>query len=92
MSSAIYFPVASKEVLSALYVGKSIKDVPTPAAVMNVAAASANCERMLRACRDLDLGWRAHVKTHKVSLKRGENRRAATTPPLLCLFIQGIAD
>ena len=90
MSSAIYFPVASKEVLSALYVGKSIKDVPTPAAVMNVAAASANCERMLRACKDLDLGWRAHVKTHKVSLKRGQNRLAATPPPLLCLLIQGI--
>ena len=66
MSSAIHFPGASKEVLSALYVGKSIKDIDTPAAVMNVAAAEANCERMLDACKSLGLGWRAHVKTHKV--------------------------
>ena len=47
--------------------GKSIGDVPTPAAVLNVSAARRNCDRMLQACEQLDLGWRAHVKTHKVS-------------------------
>ncbi|KAH8893035.1 hypothetical protein GQ53DRAFT_840756 [Thozetella sp. PMI_491] len=67
MSSIVQFPVVPKEVLASFYVGKSIRDVPTPAAIMNVAAAKANCERMLNACDSLGLGWRAHVKTHKTA-------------------------
>lgn len=47
------------------HVGASIRDVPTPAAVINVAAARRNCDAMLQACEALGLGWRAHVKTHK---------------------------
>lgn len=66
MAFDIFYPTASKEALSGLYLGKSIRDVPTPAAVINVAAARRNCERMLQACKSLQLGWRAHVKTHKV--------------------------
>lgn len=68
MSSTVFYPTSPKEALAALYVGKSIRDVPTPAAVIDVAAARRNCERMLQACKSLDLGWRAHVKTHKVFL------------------------
>lgn len=66
MSSLIFYPTSPKEALVKEFVGKSIADVPTPAAVMNVAAARRNCERMLEAAKKLDLGWRAHVKTHKV--------------------------
>lgn len=66
MSSADLYPTSPKDALAALYVGKSIRDVPTPAAVINVAAARRNCARMLQACEQLGLGWRAHVKTHKV--------------------------
>lgn len=66
MSSLIFYPTSPKEALVKEFVGKSIADVPTPAAVMNVAAARRNCERMLEAVKKLDLGWRAHVKTHKV--------------------------
>ncbi|RFU76930.1 alanine racemase domain-containing [Trichoderma arundinaceum] len=65
MSSLIFYPTSPKEALVKEFVGKSIRDVPTPAAVMNVAAARRNCERMLEAVKKLDLGWRAHVKTHK---------------------------
>ncbi|UKZ87347.1 uncharacterized protein TrAFT101_003155 [Trichoderma asperellum] len=65
MSSLIFYPTSPKEALVKEFVGKSIADVPTPAAVMNVAAARRNCERMLEAAKKLDLGWRAHVKTHK---------------------------
>ncbi|KAK5995341.1 D-serine dehydratase [Cladobotryum mycophilum] len=65
MSSAIFYPTSPKEALLQEYAGKSIRDVPTPAAVINVAAVRRNCERMLQTVKDLNLGWRAHVKTHK---------------------------
>ncbi|KAK2602032.1 hypothetical protein QQS21_004459 [Conoideocrella luteorostrata] len=65
MSSTELFPTSPKDVLAKLYLGKSIRDVPTPAAVINVAAVKRNCERMLQTCDKLGLSWRAHVKTHK---------------------------
>ncbi len=66
MSSLTYYAASPREALVAEYVGKSIRDVPTPAAIINVAAVRRNCSRMLEACKSLNLGWRAHVKTHKV--------------------------
>lgn len=67
MSSVELYPTSPKNVLSQ-HIGKSIRDVPTPAAVINVAAIRRNCERMLQTCDKLGLDWRAHVKTHKVRL------------------------
>lgn len=67
MSSTIFYPSTPKDELVKAYVGKSITEIPTPAAVINVAAVRRNCQRMLEACTSLQLGWRAHVKTHKVS-------------------------
>lgn len=66
MASTPLFPPSPKDELTRLFVGKSIRDVPTPAAVMDVAVARQNCDRMLVACKSLQLSWRAHVKTHKV--------------------------
>lgn len=66
MSSLTYYPSSPREALVAEYVGKSIRNVPTPAAIINVAAVRRNCSRMLEACKSLNLGWRAHIKTHKV--------------------------
>ncbi|PHH89312.1 hypothetical protein CDD83_6301 [Cordyceps sp. RAO-2017] len=60
-----FYPTSPKEALVAAYVGQSIRHLPTPAVVLNVAAARRNCQRMLQACDKLRLGWRAHVKTHK---------------------------
>ncbi|CAM1504548.1 Fc.00g021390.m01.CDS01 [Cosmosporella sp. VM-42] len=65
MSSTVFYPPSPKDALRALYLGKSIREVPTPAAIINVAAVRRNCERMLSACESLGLEWRAHVKTHK---------------------------
>ncbi|KAJ4150404.1 hypothetical protein LMH87_011156 [Akanthomyces muscarius] len=65
MSSLTYYPASPREALVAEYVGKSIHNVPTPAAIINVAAVRRNCGRMLEACKSLNLGWRAHIKTHK---------------------------
>ncbi|KAH9903750.1 putative serine dehydratase domain-containing protein [Xylariomycetidae sp. FL2044] len=61
------FPCPPKDRLSELYVGKDIRDVPTPAAILDVAVVKRNCERMLDACDSLNLQWRAHLKTHKTA-------------------------
>jgi len=51
-------------------VGKQLWDteysIPSPAAILDLAKIETNCERMLRTVERLDLGWRPHVKTHKV--------------------------
>ncbi|TWU76015.1 hypothetical protein ED733_007162 [Metarhizium rileyi] len=60
MSSTALYPTPPKDVL-AQFIGKSIRHVPTPAAVINVAAVRRNCERMLQACVKLGLDWRAHT-------------------------------
>ncbi|KAG5941415.1 hypothetical protein E4U53_007407 [Claviceps sorghi] len=65
MSSHQLYPSSPRQVLAERYLGKSLGDIPTPAAVINMAAVRRNCERMLQTCDRLGLGWRAHVKTHK---------------------------
>ncbi|KAG6037830.1 hypothetical protein E4U41_004699 [Claviceps citrina] len=77
MTLADLHPSSPRQMLAELYLGKSLHDVPTPAAVINIAAVRRNCERMLQTCDRLGLGWRAHVKTHKTveiaQLQVGEN-------------------
>lgn len=69
MATIILYPSLNKEDLRKVFVGRSIKDVPAPAAVLDVSKVKRNCSDMLEAVRDLNFGWRAHIKTHKVSLK-----------------------
>lgn len=59
---------ALKDLLQARFVGKSLHDVGTPAVVLDLAKIEANCNLMLEAVEKLGLGWRAHIKTHKVGL------------------------
>ena len=47
-------------------VGKHLRDMPTPAAVVDRAVVQRNCEQMLDACSALQVYFRPHVKTHKV--------------------------
>jgi hypothetical protein len=67
-SSFSPYPLTSESELKKLYVGKSLGDVevPTPAAVIDLPIAKRNCDLMLDAVEKLGVGWRAHVKTHKV--------------------------
>ena len=70
MSSISSIPrgaLASEEELRKYYIGKSIDEVPTPAAVLDVAIVKRHCHAMLRTVKDLGIGFRAHIKTHKVS-------------------------
>lgn len=57
----------SREDLCQAFVGRKLRDVPAPAAILDRAVVRRNCDRMLGACRDLKVGFRAHTKTHKVS-------------------------
>jgi D-serine deaminase-like pyridoxal phosphate-dependent protein len=46
--------------------GKNLDEVDPPAAVLDLAKLEVNCRRMFDTVVQLGLGWRAHVKTHKV--------------------------
>ncbi|KAI7763618.1 hypothetical protein LZL87_010673 [Fusarium oxysporum] len=54
------------EELRQFYVGNSIHDAPKPAVIIDRARVDRHCQSMLRAVKTLGLGFRAHVKTHKV--------------------------
>ncbi|KAI9753169.1 MAG: hypothetical protein M1835_001023, partial [Candelina submexicana] len=60
------YPLASKEALRSKYVGKSLSDIPMPAAIIDVSVVSKNCNRMLEAIHSLGVEFRPHVKTHKI--------------------------
>lgn len=61
------WPQPDGEKLRAKYVGTDIKHLDGPAAILDLAIMKRNCEFMLKMLETLQVGWRAHVKTHKVS-------------------------
>lgn len=63
---ASLYSIASKDDLRKEFVGKSLNEVATPAAVLDLSKIKSNCNRMLEAVEMLGFGWRAHIKTHKV--------------------------
>jgi hypothetical protein len=66
MATTSLYPIPTKKELQKRFVGKSLKDVEGPAAVLDIGKLKNNCLRMLEAVDSLDFGWRAHIKTHKV--------------------------
>jgi len=66
-SAPSFYLSPSKAALQLQYVGKNVKDIPAPAAVLDLAPIRRNCKAMLEATKALGLGFRAHVKTHKVN-------------------------
>ena len=81
MDATSFYPLPTKEELVKEFVGKSIKDVPAPAAILDVSKAKNNCKNMLEACDRLEFGWRAHIKTHKVGLNRSSHAPLAFFEP-----------
>ncbi|KKK23485.1 hypothetical protein P175DRAFT_0452606 [Aspergillus ochraceoroseus IBT 24754] len=57
---------ASQQELREFYVGKDVGDVPKPAIVLDAAIIKRHCEAMLRTV-ELNVGFRAHVKSHKTT-------------------------
>lgn len=66
MAHVQHYPLSERELLLKEFVGKSIKEVATPAAVLDLSKTKRNCTRMLQAVKTLGFGWRVHIKTHKV--------------------------
>ncbi|KAK6374315.1 hypothetical protein LTR64_002424 [Lithohypha guttulata] len=61
------YPLPDRASLSSAYVGKTLKDVPLPSAVLDLAKLKKNCALMLDTVKTLDVDFRAHVKTHKTA-------------------------
>ncbi|KAK0119313.1 hypothetical protein ONS95_008157 [Cadophora gregata] len=47
------------------YIGMDVNVVPKPAAIIDIAKVQKHCSSMLEVTKDLGVGFRAHVKTHK---------------------------
>lgn len=60
------YPLPTQSSLHLQYVGKHLKDIPTPAAVIDRAIVRRNCDAMLEVCKALRVSFRFHVKSHKV--------------------------
>lgn len=58
--------VVSQRSLKERFVGKTLYEVPTPSIVLDLAKLEANCQRMIDTAASNGVGWRAHIKTHKV--------------------------
>jgi hypothetical protein len=59
--------MASQQRLKDFYIGQDVAGVPKPALVLDAAIIRRHCETMIRTVRELDVGFRAHFKSHKVS-------------------------
>ncbi|PGG96388.1 hypothetical protein GX51_07842 [Blastomyces parvus] len=67
MAGVTNYPNASRDDLKAQYVGKLLRDVDAPAAIIDVHVARRNCQLMLDAADALGVLFRSHVKTHKTT-------------------------
>lgn len=63
-------PQASETALKHHFLGRQIKDVQAPAVVIDAAVVRRNCKLMLETAKELGVGFRAHVKTHKARSTR----------------------
>jgi D-serine deaminase-like pyridoxal phosphate-dependent protein len=61
------YPLCPSSALQNTLVGQSLQDVPTPAAIIDIAKAQKNCSLMLESTAKLGVKFRAHVKTHKTT-------------------------
>ncbi|GAM83194.1 hypothetical protein ANO11243_011800 [Dothideomycetidae sp. 11243] len=64
-AAALHYPAPSAAGLKLAYVGHHVGDVPAPAAIIDAAVVRRNCRLMHEAVRELGIGFRAHIKTHK---------------------------
>jgi hypothetical protein len=61
------YPVSPLDALKAQYIGQHVANLPTPAIILDRSKIVRNCNAMLQVCSKLGVGFRAHVKSHKVS-------------------------
>lgn len=56
------------DTLRQFYVGQDVSAVPRPAVTLDRAKMRRHCESLSKAVADLGVDFRAHIKTHKVSI------------------------
>ncbi|KAN0104349.1 hypothetical protein V8E51_010094 [Hyaloscypha variabilis] len=61
------YPLPSKALLVQQYVGKTLKEIPLPAAVIDIAAVKRNCQRMSDAVKELGFDFMLLVNAHKTT-------------------------
>ncbi|KAF2166215.1 hypothetical protein M409DRAFT_55079 [Zasmidium cellare ATCC 36951] len=64
-TASTLYPSPSEASLKLQFLGKQIKDVQAPAAIIDAAVVRRNCKLMLDTAEKLGCTFRAHVKTHK---------------------------
>lgn len=69
---------SSQSSLKERFVGKTLHEVPTPSIILDLAKLEVNCQRMIDTAKKNGIGWRAHIKTHKVRLSACDPGRRST--------------
>jgi hypothetical protein len=64
-TSSTNYPLPSQSSLSSQYVGRHLRDLSTPAVILDRSKIRRNCAAMLSVCANLNVGFRPHIKTHK---------------------------
>ncbi|KAG8532758.1 uncharacterized protein KY384_002636 [Bacidia gigantensis] len=64
----LLYPTPSTQQLQEAFKGRSLRDLPSPAAVIDRAILEVNCYQMLENCQALDISLRPHTKTHKLQV------------------------
>lgn len=62
---ALNYPLSDITSLKQSFLGQKIVDLPTPSILLDRNLIKKNCTAMLQICKKLDVGFRAHVKSHK---------------------------
>lgn len=92
MTSLANYPLSSQTSLASQFVGKTLADLPTPAIVLDRALIKKNCDAMLNVCKELGVGFRAHVKSHKTvelsKLQVGEGKGAGPANFIVSTIIE----
>lgn len=60
--------MASEAELQQFYLGQDIAIIPKPAAILDAAIIRRHCRDMLQTIQQLNVGFRAHIKSHKVHI------------------------
>jgi D-serine deaminase-like pyridoxal phosphate-dependent protein len=63
------YPLPSKASLVQQFVGKTLKEIPLPAAVVDIAAVKRNCQRMSDVVKELGFDFVPLVNIHRVRMQ-----------------------
>ncbi|GAM40930.1 hypothetical protein TCE0_041f13661 [Talaromyces pinophilus] len=77
--------MASEAELQQFYIGQDISTVPKPAAILDLAIIRRHCRDMLQTISQLNVGFRAHIKSHKTT--QLAHLQVSTSPTLAANFI-----